>query len=131
MVDAKAPGWLRQISQHVAEASKEGGFLGIGGVSVSEVEKATLTEISMGDLPGRKRQPDQAVIDLFRDYGGGQAGREGCPQGAVEQALRLIRGGRLRQIRIQQAAAFVREMKLEHSGGSSSGTTPVARASLP
>jgi len=32
--------------QHVAEASKEGGFLGIGGVRVSEAEKATLTEIS-------------------------------------------------------------------------------------
>jgi hypothetical protein len=53
VVDAKAPGdaaafkdWLRQISQHVAEASKEGGFLGIGGVSVSEAEKATLAEIS-------------------------------------------------------------------------------------
>src|SRR6516164_8568414 len=53
VVDAKAPGdaaafkgWLRQISQHVAEASKEGGFLGIGGVRVSEAEKATLTEIS-------------------------------------------------------------------------------------
>jgi len=52
VVDAKAPsdaaafkGWLRQISQHVAEASKEGGFLGIGGVPVSEAEKATLTEI--------------------------------------------------------------------------------------
>jgi hypothetical protein len=53
VVDARAPGdaaafkgWLRQISQHVAEASKEGGFLGIGGVPVSEAEKATLTEIS-------------------------------------------------------------------------------------
>jgi hypothetical protein len=53
VVDAKAPGdaaafkgWLRLISQHVAEASKEGGFLGIGGVAVSEAEKATLTEIS-------------------------------------------------------------------------------------
>jgi hypothetical protein len=53
VVDAKAPGdavafkgWLRQISQHVAEASKEGGFLGIGGVAVSEAEKATLTEIA-------------------------------------------------------------------------------------
>ena len=53
LVDAKAPsdaaafkGWLRQISQHVAEAAKEGGFLGIGGVLVSEAEKATLTEIS-------------------------------------------------------------------------------------
>src|SRR5262245_48016188 len=53
VVDAKAPGdaaafknWLRQVSQHVAEASKEGGFLGIGGVAVSEAEKATLNEIS-------------------------------------------------------------------------------------
>jgi hypothetical protein len=52
VVDAKAPNdaaafkGLRQISQHVAEASKEGGFLGIGGVSVSEAEKATLKEIS-------------------------------------------------------------------------------------
>ena len=52
-VDAKAPGdaaafkgWLRQISQHVAEASTEGGFLGFGGVPVSEAEKATLNEIS-------------------------------------------------------------------------------------
>ena len=53
VLDAKAPAdasafktWLRQISQHVAEAAKEGGFLGIGGVAVSEAEKATLTEIS-------------------------------------------------------------------------------------
>ena len=53
VVDAKAPGdaaafkgWLRQISQHVAEAATEGGFLGIGGTAVSEAEKATLTEIS-------------------------------------------------------------------------------------
>jgi hypothetical protein len=53
LLDAKAPAdasafkdWLRQISQHVAEAAKEGGFLGIGGVPVSEAEKATLTEIS-------------------------------------------------------------------------------------
>ena len=54
MVDAKAPndaaafkGWLRQISQRVAEAAKEGGgFLGIGGTPVSDKEKATLQEIS-------------------------------------------------------------------------------------
>src|SRR5215468_10721341 len=53
IVDAKAPGdssaykgWLQQISQHVAETSKEGGFLGVGGVPISEAEKATLTEIS-------------------------------------------------------------------------------------
>jgi len=53
IVDAKSPGdanafkaWLHQISQHVAEAAREGGFLGIGGVPVSEAEKATLSEIS-------------------------------------------------------------------------------------
>jgi hypothetical protein len=53
VVDAKAPSdaaafkaWLRQISQHVAEAATEGGFLGIGGTRVSDLEKATLTEIS-------------------------------------------------------------------------------------
>ena len=53
LVDAKAPGdapafkaWLRHISQAVAEASKEGGFLGFGGVQVSDAEKATLAEIS-------------------------------------------------------------------------------------
>ena len=53
VVDAKAPadaaafkGWLRQISQHVAEAATEGGLLGIGGVRVSDAEKATLKEIS-------------------------------------------------------------------------------------
>jgi len=53
VVDAKAPGdaaafkgWLRQISQHVAEAATEGGLLGFGGVRVSDAEKATLKEIS-------------------------------------------------------------------------------------
>jgi hypothetical protein len=53
LISTKAPedaaafkGWLRRISQEVAEASKEGGFLGIGGERVSEAEKATLTEIA-------------------------------------------------------------------------------------
>ncbi len=53
LLDAKAPAdaatfkaWLRAIAQKVAEAAKEGGFLGFGGVQVSEAEKATLTEIS-------------------------------------------------------------------------------------
>ena len=53
LVDAKAPGdaaafkaWLNHVSQGVAEASKEGGFLGFGGVRVSDAEKATLAEIS-------------------------------------------------------------------------------------
>ena len=38
--------WLQGISQHTAEAAKEGGFLGFGGVQVSDAEKATLGEIS-------------------------------------------------------------------------------------
>ena len=53
LLDAKAPGnsaafraWLARISREVAEAAKEGGFLGIGGVPVSEAERATLSEIS-------------------------------------------------------------------------------------
>ena len=54
LLDTKAPAdsaafksWLRQISQSTAEAATEGGGLfGIGGVQVSDAEKATLTEIS-------------------------------------------------------------------------------------
>jgi hypothetical protein len=45
VLSVKAPGdaaafknWLREISQSVAEASTEGGFLGIGGVAISEAE---------------------------------------------------------------------------------------------
>jgi len=50
---AKAPGdatafkaWLREISQKVAEAADEGGFMGFGGVKVSDAEKATLADIA-------------------------------------------------------------------------------------
>ena len=54
LLDAKAPddaaafkAWLRQISQSTAGAANEGGGLfGIGGVQVSDAEKATLAEIS-------------------------------------------------------------------------------------
>jgi hypothetical protein len=53
LLDTKAPGaaeqvksWLLGVSDRVAEAASEGGFLGIGGVKVSEAEKATLEEIS-------------------------------------------------------------------------------------
>lgn len=54
VLDAKAPSdaaafknWLHQLSQNVAEAASEGGGLfGIGGVPVSDAEKATLAEIS-------------------------------------------------------------------------------------
>jgi hypothetical protein len=54
IVDAKADPqearefklWLRSIAQEVAAAAKEGGFLGIGGVRVSEAEQAALREIA-------------------------------------------------------------------------------------
>ena len=52
LLDSKAPedvaefkAWLRGISQKVAEASSEGGFLGFGGVKVSDAEKATIDEV--------------------------------------------------------------------------------------
>jgi hypothetical protein len=53
ILDAKAPSdaaafkaLLCVISQKVAEASVEGGFLGFGGVDVSDAEKATLADIA-------------------------------------------------------------------------------------
>ena len=53
LLEAKAPAdaaafktWLQSIGEHVAEAANEGGFLGFGGVPVSDAEKATLAEIS-------------------------------------------------------------------------------------
>jgi hypothetical protein len=38
--------WLLTTAQRTAEASKEGGFLGIGGVRVSDAEKAALAEVA-------------------------------------------------------------------------------------
>jgi hypothetical protein len=53
ILQAKAPqdaaavqAWLASISRGVAEASKEGGFLGFGGVQVSDAEKATLDQVA-------------------------------------------------------------------------------------
>jgi hypothetical protein len=53
LLEAKSPNdaasfktWLRDISERVANAASEGGFLGFGGVKVSDAEKATLGEIS-------------------------------------------------------------------------------------
>lgn len=53
IIKAKAPEdaaafqvWLQEVAQKAAEAGKEGGFLGFGGVAVSEAEKSTLAEIS-------------------------------------------------------------------------------------
>jgi hypothetical protein len=52
LMDTKAPAdapafkaWLLSISKSVADASSEGGFLGFGGVTVSDAEKATLADI--------------------------------------------------------------------------------------
>ena len=38
--------WLFSVSRRVAEAASEGGFLGFGGVQVSDAERATLDEIA-------------------------------------------------------------------------------------
>jgi hypothetical protein len=53
IVDAKAPedatafkAWLQEVARKAAEAGTEGGFLGFGGLAVSDSEKATLVEIS-------------------------------------------------------------------------------------
>src|SRR3954452_23146356 len=61
LLDAKAPqdaaafkAWLRDIAQKAAEAANEGGFMGFGGVAVSDAEKVTLAEIAaaLGAAPG-------------------------------------------------------------------------------
>jgi hypothetical protein len=53
LLDAKAPAdatafkaWLQSIGDRTAKASSEGGFLGIGGVTVSDSEKAALDQIA-------------------------------------------------------------------------------------
>ena len=53
LLDSKAPAdaaafkaWLGGVAKAVAEASAEGGFLGFGGVQVSEAEKATLAQVA-------------------------------------------------------------------------------------
>jgi hypothetical protein len=53
VIDQKAPNdsaefkmFLRGVGQKVAEATSEGGFLGFGGVKVSDAEKATLDDIA-------------------------------------------------------------------------------------
>lgn len=38
--------WLKDIAKQSAEAAKEGGFFGIGGVQVSDSEKAALDQIN-------------------------------------------------------------------------------------
>ncbi|WP_262032235.1 hypothetical protein [Microvirga sp. Mcv34] len=53
LLDAKTPeeapafkAWLWSVARKSAEAGKEGGFLGFGGVAVSDAEKATLADIA-------------------------------------------------------------------------------------
>jgi hypothetical protein len=53
LLGRKAPGeaegfkrWLLGSAQRVAEAAKEGGLFGIGGVQVSEAEKTALAEVA-------------------------------------------------------------------------------------
>lgn len=53
LLDTKAPNdaatfkaWLQEVANKAAEAGTEGGFLGFGGVAVSDAEKATIAEIS-------------------------------------------------------------------------------------
>ncbi len=38
--------WAMQIAENVAKAAKEGGFLGIGGTRVSDLEKETFAQIA-------------------------------------------------------------------------------------
>jgi hypothetical protein len=53
LLESKAPAdadafktWLQHIAADAAEAANEGGFMGFGGVRVSEAEKATLSDLS-------------------------------------------------------------------------------------
>jgi hypothetical protein len=53
LIDSKAPAdapgfktWLQHIAAGAAEAANEGGFMGFGGVRVSDRERATLSEVS-------------------------------------------------------------------------------------
>ena len=43
---AEIKGWLAKVAQATAEAAKEGGFLGFGGTSVSDQEKAALSMLN-------------------------------------------------------------------------------------
>ena len=61
LLDLKAPddaagfkAWLNAIAQKTAEAGTEGGFLGFGGVAVSDAERATLAEIAAALSPAQQ-----------------------------------------------------------------------------
>ena len=53
ILDAKAPAdaaafkaWLNHIAEQVAEAASEGGFLGFGGIKVTDAERASIEEVA-------------------------------------------------------------------------------------
>jgi hypothetical protein len=53
ILDAKVPAdaaafkaWLKHVAEKVAGASSEGGFLGFGGVQVTDAERATIEEVA-------------------------------------------------------------------------------------
>ena len=76
IVDVKAPddaaafkNWLERIAYKAAEAGTEGGFLGFGGVTVSEAEKATLAEISsaLRGAPRSSKSREKSVKSSSRN----------------------------------------------------------------
>src|SRR3954452_20274712 len=53
ILDAKAAtdapsfkAWLKHVAEEVAEAASEGGFLGFGGVKVTDAERASIQEVA-------------------------------------------------------------------------------------
>jgi hypothetical protein len=53
LLDSKAPAeavgfktWLKHTAERVAEASSEGGFLGFGGIKVTDAEKASIADVA-------------------------------------------------------------------------------------
>ena len=46
---------------------------------VVEEQSAASESLAVGDLSSRKCEPDKAIIGLFRDHGGRQAGGEKGP----------------------------------------------------
>ncbi len=69
LVDAKAPedaagfkSWLSGISVKVAEAAKEGSFLGIGGTHVTDDERAAVADVAraLGTSPAQMDAPPPA-----------------------------------------------------------------------
>jgi hypothetical protein len=80
LVRSKAPAdaagftsWLREVAQKAAEAGKEGGFLGFGGVAVSDAEKATLEDIDAALASGEAHRSDVARINGQEAYAEGAA----------------------------------------------------------